>query len=156
MLFENYFNLSSDKKEAFNESLSCFQMSLDLQPKFPTMSMICLFSAMERMAKRDEIETKQSAKWKEVFEFIKKYVSLTDKEEQDLKEILRDSYYRMRSAGVHSAKLRGLEYETSEKKRFYLPDIIHFEPSWLSINWYYTSLKQIFGYTLIEWLKTQK
>ncbi len=177
-LFEKYFQLPDNKKQTFNETLCCFQMSLDLKSTFPTMSMISLFSAMENMTNTDKVEIKksaicpkcgfiydpvcpncnkryrlQAAKWKGVLEFINKYVSLTEKEKSDLEKILKDSYHRMRSAGVHSAKLRGLEYETSEKKSFYLPDTQHFAPSWLSIDYYYKSLKQIFVSSLIEWLK---
>lgn len=180
VLFEKYFNLLNDKKEAFEESLCCFQMAFDLEPKFPTMSMVSLFSAMERMAEIDKINIEQSAtcprcgfkydpkcpscnqqygipaaRWKNVFEFVKKYLSITGEEERYLKDILEDSYYRIRSAGVHSAKLRGLEYETSEKMRLYLPNEKHFEPSWLTSDYHYRSLKQIFARTLIEWLKKQ-
>ena len=179
-IFNKYDGFPPEKKIIFEDSLCCYQLSLDLKEKFPTFSLVSLLSAMDVMAHLDIRKIEQPAKchlcghvynpicpkcgkeytleasrWKYIFEFIKNTVSITPNEENELKNILEDSYYRMRSAAVHNAKLRGLEYDTDEKFRFYLPVDKHFEPSYFTVDYYYRSLKQIFSYTLIEWLKNQ-
>ena len=80
---------------------------------------------------------------------------MNENEEEELVTILENSYYLMRSAAVHNAKLRGLEYDTEEKMRYYLPDSSQFVPSSLKLDYYYRSLKEIVVSTLLEWLRKQ-
>jgi len=59
------------------------------------------------------------------------------------------------NARARNAKLRGLEYDTEEKMRYYLPDSSQFVPSFLKLDYNYRSLKEIVVSTLLEWLRKQ-
>jgi len=179
-LILQYKNLSDKVKEVFEDTLRCYQLSLDLYEHFPTFSLVALLSSLESMIKLSEISIKRTvgcpicgyryypicpkcgkqyslegAKWKYLLEFIKENNSLNETEEEELSTILEESYHSIRSAAVHNAKLRGLEYDTEEKMRYYLPDSSQFVPSFLKLDYYYRSLKEVVVSTLLEWLRKQ-
>lgn len=61
-IFTKYDNIPPDKKVIFEDSLTCYQLSLDLHEKYPTFSLVSLLSAMEAMTHLDRSTIKQPAK----------------------------------------------------------------------------------------------
>jgi len=157
------------EKGIVENSVSCYQLSLDLNETYPTFSLVALFSAMEAMVDLDRGNVERpvicplcggqysirGASWRFIYDFITRLLSLSQDETEELESILPDAYNSMRSAAVHSAKLRGLEYDTDEKKRFYLPENGHFQPPYQKISYYFNSLKEIYVTAMLTWIKNQ-
>lgn len=172
--------LPPHEKGILENSISCYQLSLDMNETYPTFSLVALISAMEAMVDLDRGELERpaicplcnhsynpicpncgdqysliGANWRFIYDFITRLLSLSQRETEELKSILKDAYYSMRSAAVHSAKLRGLEYDTDKKMRFYLPENGHFQPPYQKISYYFNSLKEIYVSAMLTWLKNQ-
>lgn len=172
--------LPPHEKGIVENSVSCYQLSLDLNEIYPTFSLVALISAMEAMVDLDRGHFEQPARcplcnhsynpicpncggqyslrgasWRFIFDLITRLLPLSQEETEEFESILVDAYHRMRSAAVHSAKLRGLEYDTDEKMRFYLPENGHFQPPFRDIIYYFNSLKEIYISAMLTWLKNQ-
>jgi len=178
-IITKYNNLPPKIKGIVEDSISCYQLSLDLNETYPTFSLVALFSAMEAMVELDKGEIRQpatcpicshsynpkcpncgnvyslrgGASWRFIIDFVTRQLSLSQEEIEELESILRDAYSSIRSAAVHGAKLRGLEYDTDKKMQFYLPEDGNFQPPYQKIGYYFNSLREIYVSAILTWIK---